>query len=247
MLDGHTQPNGAQNETPPVEFTFEDQTVRTITKDGEIWFIAADVCRALEIKDTSQAVERLDNDEKGTCKIRTLGGEQSLLSVNEFGLYNLILRSNKAEAKRFQRWVTHEVLPSIRNTGKYEAKQQDDDPQIEINIDAIRFPRPRVGRYVLTVLPNGEYHFFKTTFDSILVEDDHLNLKLLALSLNTIKVFWQKTRVLLSLFDKVVPEHAPLLRDLEVAIDNGAVIADRVLHNFAESNAEPASTHSMRG
>lgn len=66
------------------------------------------------------AVNGLDDDEKGVRKVYTLGGEQELLTVNEPGLYTLIIRSNKPEAKNFKRWITHEVLPSIRKTGKYE-------------------------------------------------------------------------------------------------------------------------------
>lgn len=99
--------------------------IRTVRQNGEILFVAADICKALEIKDTSKAVARLDADEKGTTLIRTLGGEQNLLAVNEYGLYNLVLASRKPEAKAFKRWITHDVIPSIRKTGSYSkpAKQ----------------------------------------------------------------------------------------------------------------------------
>lgn len=93
--------------------------VRVVIIDGEPWFVAADVCRILELDDVSKAVSRLDDDEKGTNLIPTRGGEQSMLIVNEPGLYRLIFSSRKPEAKKFQRWVTHEVLPSIRKTGTY--------------------------------------------------------------------------------------------------------------------------------
>jgi len=93
--------------------------VRTVLKDGEPWFVAADVCRALEIGDTHKAVERLDDDEKGRSLIPTLGGEQELLIVNEPGLYTLVLGSRKQEARAFKRWITHEVIPSIRKHGGY--------------------------------------------------------------------------------------------------------------------------------
>jgi len=126
MADLEDHAEGSRRESLPVEFKFENHAVRTVMKDGEVWFIAADVCKALDIKDTSQAVGRLDEDEKGACQTRTLGGNQSLLSVNEFGLYRLILRSDKAKAKAFQRWVIHEVLPAIRKTGRYEAGQPDE-------------------------------------------------------------------------------------------------------------------------
>ena len=93
--------------------------VRTVLKDGEPWFVAADVCRALEIGDTHKAVERLDDDEKGRSLIPTLGGDQELLIVNEPGLYTLVLGSRKPEARAFKRWITHEVIPSIRKHGGY--------------------------------------------------------------------------------------------------------------------------------
>jgi len=93
--------------------------VRSILIDGEPWFIAADVCQILGLGDTSKAVSRLDVDEKGTNSIRTLGGEQEVLIINEPGLYSLLLTSRKDEAKLFKRWVTHEVLPAIRKQGFY--------------------------------------------------------------------------------------------------------------------------------
>ena len=93
--------------------------VRVIMKDGEPHFVAADVCRILELDDVSKAVSRLDEDEKGTNLIPTRGGYQQMLVVNEPGLYRLIFASRKPEAKKFQRWVYHEVLPSIRKTGSY--------------------------------------------------------------------------------------------------------------------------------
>ena len=93
--------------------------IRTIQLDGEPWFVAADVCRALEIKDTWNALSRLDDDEKGTASISTLGGMQEMTTVNEPGLYSLVLGSRKPEAKAFKRWITHDVIPAIRKTGVY--------------------------------------------------------------------------------------------------------------------------------
>jgi len=93
--------------------------IRTVEINGEIYFVAADVCKILEVGDTSNAVKSLDDDEKGTYNISTVGGVQKMLIVNESGLYRLIFKSRKPEAKNFQRWVTHEVLPSIRKHGAY--------------------------------------------------------------------------------------------------------------------------------
>ena len=93
--------------------------VRVVMIDGKPYFVAADVCRILGLEDTHVAIRKLDDDEKGRCLIPTLGGGQEMLVVNEPGLYRLIFASRKPEAKKFQRWVYHEVLPSIRKTGSY--------------------------------------------------------------------------------------------------------------------------------
>lgn len=92
---------------------------RTIIRDGEPWFVLADVCRALEIANSRDAASRLDEDEKDVANTDTLGGTQRVAIINESGLYSLILTSRKESAKRFKRWVTSEVLPTIRKTGGY--------------------------------------------------------------------------------------------------------------------------------
>lgn len=105
--------------------TFENAAfgkIRTLTIDREPWFVAADVCRALEIGNPSMAVERLDDDEKGISTIDTLGGKQRMTIINEPGLYSLVLSSRKPEAKAFRRWITHEVIPAIRKYGGYMTK-----------------------------------------------------------------------------------------------------------------------------
>ena len=100
---------------------FKGAAVRAVTIDGEPWWVAKDVCEVLGIRNSRDAVSRLDDDEKGVGKTDTLGGSQELVVVSEPGLYKLIARSNKPEAKTFLRWVTHDVLPSIRATGSYIA------------------------------------------------------------------------------------------------------------------------------
>lgn len=108
--------------------------VRAVTLEGEPWFVAADVCRALGLGNSSKAVMPLDDDEKGITNSNTLGGEQKMVIVSEPGLYSLIVRSRKPEAKAFKRWITHEVIPSIRKTGGYIAGQETmDDDQLLAN------------------------------------------------------------------------------------------------------------------
>ena len=101
-------------------FHYEGAQIRVLTdSQGAPWFIAADLCSCLGIRNPSDALSRLDDDEKGLGSTETLKGQQSLATVNESGLYALVLSSRKPEAKRFKRWITHEVLPAIRLTGSY--------------------------------------------------------------------------------------------------------------------------------
>lgn len=100
-------------------FSFEEHAVRVLTRDGEPWFVLADVCGVLDISNSRDASNRLDEDEKGVVTTDTLGGPQEMSIINESGLYNLIFTSRKPEARRFRKWVTGEVLPAIRKTGSY--------------------------------------------------------------------------------------------------------------------------------
>lgn len=104
-------------------YYYNNKNVRTIFKDGEVWFVAKDVCEILEIKNNRDAISKLDDDEKGVVLTDTLGGPQKMTVINEPGLYNLVLKSRKPEAKEFKRWITHEVLPSIREKGYYINKK----------------------------------------------------------------------------------------------------------------------------
>lgn len=101
-------------------------TVRAIRdENGEPMFVAKDVCAALEVKNSRDALARLDDDEKGVVLTDTPGGEQQMQAVNEAGLYVLVLSSRKPEAKAFKRWVTHEVLPALRRDGAYEVPREE--------------------------------------------------------------------------------------------------------------------------
>lgn len=101
-------------------FSFDTSKVRVVLIDDQPWWVHNDVCRCLDITDAPQAAGRLDDDEKGWVDLPTPGGTQRCRVVNEPGLYTLVLRSKTPEAKRFKRWITHEVIPSIRKTGRYD-------------------------------------------------------------------------------------------------------------------------------
>ena len=114
----------AVQKNPLREFLSEQfGKLRVVEVEGEPWFVAADVCKALEIKNNRDALSRLDDDEKDVASIDTLGGKQEVSIINEPGLYGLVLGSRKAEAKEFKRWIKHDVVPYIRKYGMYATPQ----------------------------------------------------------------------------------------------------------------------------
>jgi len=108
-------------------FNYNDNTVRTVIKAGEPWWVLKDVCGVLGIANPTQAAQRLDDDERAMFDI---GRQGKANCVNETGLYSIILRSDKPEAKRFKRWITHEVLPSIRKHGLYADQGLLNNPEL---------------------------------------------------------------------------------------------------------------------
>ena len=126
-------------------FSYKEQQVRTVEIDGEIWFVAKDVCDILEISKYRDAISRLDKDERASVKVDTLGGTQHMTAISESGLYALVFRSNKAEAKQFSRWVRHEVLPSIRQSGSYTINQpRMSHEELELQRNAINLERAKL-------------------------------------------------------------------------------------------------------
>lgn len=135
-------------------FTFSGHDVRVDAEAGA--FVAADVCAALGIEDVRHAVQRLDTDERVVVVVHTLGGPQRTSAVTESGLYHLIFMSRKPEAAAFRRWVTGDVLPAIRRTGRYEHKAQ---PRrvggIEIGIELENHDHQRAASKTLAGASSG--------------------------------------------------------------------------------------------
>ncbi|MCA1027826.1 phage antirepressor [Cytobacillus kochii] len=163
-------------------FNYKENPIRTVVSEGNIWFIAKDVCDVLAIGNTSMALRRLDEDEKGVNTIETLGGVQSMTTINEAGLYSLILSSRKPEAKQFRRWVTHEVLPSIRKHGAYMTEDVLDNaignPDFMIglleNLKEERKARELLEHKVSEDLPKVTY------YDTILSSNNAVNISQIA-------------------------------------------------------------------
>jgi len=104
-------------------------TLRVTDRDGDLWFVAKDVCAALGLGRQQDSTRYLDTDERGECPVDTPSGYQQMVIVSEAGLYSLVMRSRKPEAKEFRRWVTHEVIPSIRRTGGYMVARKEETPE----------------------------------------------------------------------------------------------------------------------
>lgn len=118
--------NETAGKTAMQVFTWNESNVQIRSKiiNGNPWLVAKDLCDYLELKDVSMSLQRLDDDEKLTQKIFVSGQERSMWLVNESGTYALILRSNKPKAREFRKWITNDVLPTLRKTGRYELKPQ---------------------------------------------------------------------------------------------------------------------------
>jgi hypothetical protein len=175
MDDQNPQATSPRDEPPPVVFNFGNQNVRIIDRDGEVWFVAADVCKVLKHTNTSKAVEPLDDDEKGLSNVYTLGGDQALLTVNESGLYSLIFTSRLPKAKDFKKWVTKEVLPEIRKTGRYEVNQDAINPQLSPVADEIKVILPSSGLYLVSAKENGPHIVEPTADDELELLCVHLS------------------------------------------------------------------------
>ena len=111
--------------------------VRTVLQDGEPWFVAADVCKALEIGNPTDVMRRLDADERTLVSIEGASNGLPVNAVNEPGLYTLVLTSRKPEAKAFKRWITHEVIPSIRKHGGYLTPQKVEEVLLRIRSSSL--------------------------------------------------------------------------------------------------------------
>lgn len=108
----------------PTIFPATGREIRVIMRDGDPWWVGRDVCAALDLRNVSQALGRLEDDERDVCVADTPGGDQRLSVINEPGLYSLILRSDKGVARQFKRWITHDILPEIRRRGRYVPAEQ---------------------------------------------------------------------------------------------------------------------------
>lgn len=131
-------------------FDYDTFPIRTVSDTFGIWFVLRDVCISLGITDDKQVYDRLDDDERGRYKVPTPGGVQEMRCVNEAGLYEVIIRSNSDKAKPFRRWITHDVLPSIRKQGYYSLLS--DEELIEVITEKQRIDNSFLGKIDKTAI-----------------------------------------------------------------------------------------------
>lgn len=161
-------------------FNFEKRDVRVVMKGIEPWFVAKDVCEVLELGNPRQALAtHIDEDEKGVQKMDTPGGEQEMSVINESGMYALIMRSNKPEAKRFRKWVTSEVLPALRKTGSYSVKSNpDEERKLEIARQRIALQEKnanaRLAKIMQRMVEHPAYELTKESKQILAHEITHL-------------------------------------------------------------------------
>lgn len=156
-------------------FNFEEKEVKTIQLNNEIYFVGKDVCNVLEHSNPSGAIGRLDDDEKLTYTMFISGQNREVLLINESGLYSLILTSRKPEAKRFKKWVTSEVIPSIRKTGGYNSNDTKIDRLIELMMQTNSNLTALVNNLAIKHEPKTETpKYFQPSFSSNSNEDIHL-------------------------------------------------------------------------
>ncbi len=250
----HPPVNGTKHEESQVldtavsqRFNFEGAQIRVVLDGNNPWFVAADVCRALNIAPSNggygSAMRKLDVDEKRQISRSMFDGDHQSLNdgvvngdnaanawlVSESGLYLLILRSRAATTPgtvpyRFRRWVTGEVLPSIRAAGSYGHSS--------ITAETVTLSLTDHARYVVMVTPNKPPHVRKPPYDKMLDEWSGLDTEILANHMRTVDALWQKTQLVRSLGGD--PAGSPLYNRLGKAISEGRRIADECLDSFRQ-------------
>ena len=214
-------------------FTFNpsNQPIQVEIINQNPWFVAADVCNALKIGNTTDVVNRLDDDEKLTSIVTRSGQKREVNLVNESGLYNLIFQSRKPEAKKFRKWVTNEVLPSIRRTGSYTAQ-----------------PAAKRGRKTRGELVNADILNLLWLIGESLNHGDQKEIALeLGVSVQsvsrTLNGYNRSNRILMALYKR-----ARQNREAYMLYNQPALMADRLLNGtpIPEGNHLPAVKYDGR-
>lgn len=186
------------NGATPTLFAFQDERIRvTVDAAGEPWFVAADVCRVLDVQNVTDAIKCLDGDDLDSSEvIDSIGRTQKANTVSEAGLYQLIFASRKPEAKAFKRWVTKEVIPAIRKTGQYQVAA----PALPKSFpEALRALADAEEAKLALALENSELRPKAEFFDAVTASEDTLGMnetaKLLSMGRNKMMAQLRKLHV----------------------------------------------------
>jgi len=233
---------GPAQAVAPVPFDFQGKSVRTITKNGEVWFVAADVCAVLEHSNPTKAVERLDEDERGLTTIQAPSGNDQIMNiVTESGLFGLIFTSRKPEAKAFRRWVTSVVLPTIRRTGKFDVmgdQWQNTAARHQTENDSgvtVSFRGP--GRYLVGLFPDGEQRIEPLYFSDAVSALTTLDCRSIAYSHLTAVSLWEKLQHLR--LRKGDVKVGFTMEKLNATMLAGAELAHQILYTYDEPDLIP--------
>jgi prophage antirepressor-like protein len=217
----------------PVPFEFEGKTVRTILKDGDIWFVAMDACAVLEHSNSRMAISGLDDDERGVSIVYTPGGPQRMNVVNESGLYSLVFTSRKPEAKAFRRWVMGVVLPTLRRTGKFDMRDEpNQSATAKHQAEDITVTLPRPGRYLVVLFHDGERRIEPICFSDAFSAMAALDCRSIAYSHLTAAALWEKLQHLRTLKAKISGGFTE--EKLNATMQAGADLARQILYTYDE-------------
>jgi prophage antirepressor-like protein len=232
---------GSAQAIVPVPFDFQGKAVRTITKNGEIWFAATDACAVLEIGNVTDVVNRLDDDEKGVDTIETLGGPQQLNTVTESGLYSLIFTSRKPEARAFRRWVTGVVLPTLRQTGRFDVRGEPSQDMAEKRHaeGGVTVTLPGPGRYLVGLFHDGELRIEPLCFSDAISALAALDCRSIAYSHLTAASLWEKLQHLRTSKTDVSAGYTQ--GKLNATMQAGAELARQILYTYDEPGLIPRS------
>ena len=222
-----------------IPFDFQGKAVRTITRGGEVWFVASDACAVLDITNPRDALSRLDEDEKGVGITDTPGGPQQVNIIGESGLYTLIFTSRKPEAKAFRRWVTEVVLPTLRRTGKFEMESEVKDEGGGSTRNSVNVALPGAGRYLVVLFHDGDRRIEHLGFSDTISAMAALDCRSIAYTFLTAVSFWEKLQHLRSARGET--GGGVIYEQLSTAMRNGADLARQILYKFDEPILKPVA------
>ena len=236
----------------PVPFEFQGKAVRTIMKDGDIWFVAIDVCAVLEHSNSRMAINGLDDDdERRGSIVYTPGGPQRVNIVNESGLYNLVFTSRKPEAKAFRRWVTGVVLPTLRRTGQFDmtgergqarpvGDETSDGSATDSRRNGVAVSLPGPGRYLVVLFHDGDRRIEQLSFSDAVSALAALDCRSVAYSYLTVASLWEKLQHVRSVRGDAGGGFTS--KKLSAAMQAGADLARQILYTYDEPILIPRTT-----